>query len=345
MQIVSTIASGPTQALLATIARRGANPTSVMARVGLQSSQLRGDNRVVPLATFTTILEVAAAEQDKTTFGLELGRGFPVEELGPIATLFMSSNNFGDALEKFTRYFPCLQSRTRSALSISNGTARLAYSIGDTTVRFRTQDAIFTLALEYSMIRKLLRRDWQCCHVDFEHSPDEDLDTYRVHFSCPIRFRQRENAISFPASYLNEPIPHSDSFQHARIEQSLGDMMRGNQARLDLIAGLEAWITACLARSVAVDIECAASDFGMSLRTFQRKLEEQGINYLDIRNKVRCQIAKCMLAGTRLSVTGIAYSLGYSETSAFSRGFRHQVGMSPAAYRAVFGAVHSIPPQ
>jgi AraC-like DNA-binding protein len=76
-----------------------------------------------------------------------------------------------------------------------------------------------------------------------------------------------------------------------------------------------------------------AGDFGMSIRSFQRKLADHGINYLDIRNRVRSHIAKCMLVETSIPVTSIALQLGYSETSAFSRGFKTQVGETPAEFR------------
>lgn len=102
---------------------------------------------------------------------------------------------------------------------------------------------------------------------------------------------------------------------------------------LDLVRGVEAWIAASLCRSVPTDIEVAAGDFGMSTRSFQRKLADHGVNYLDVRNRVRADIARCMLLETRTPVTSIALQLGYSETSAFSRGFKSQVGETPAEFR------------
>jgi len=101
----------------------------------------------------------------------------------------------------------------------------------------------------------------------------------------------------------------------------------------DLVRGIEAWIAGSLCRSAATDIEVAAGDFGMSTRSFQRKLADHGVNYLYIRNRVRSHIAKCMLAETSIPVTSIALQLGYSETSAFSRGFKIQVGETPAEFR------------
>jgi AraC-like DNA-binding protein len=88
-----------------------------------------------------------------------------------------------------------------------------------------------------------------------------------------------------------------------------------------------------LCRSAVTDIEVVASDFGMSTRSFQRKLAERDVSYFDIRNRVRAHIAKCMLAETSVPITSIALQLGYSETSAFSRGFKIQIGETPVEFR------------
>jgi AraC-like DNA-binding protein len=330
MQTSATIATTTTEALLATMSRRGEDCASVVAKAGLARSALVGDRApMMPLATFTTILEAVAAERASATVGLDLGEAFPIEALGPIASLFLTSRTVGDALDKFTRYFPSLQSNTRSALSVEDGTARLAYSIVDPTVRFRVQDANFTLAMEYSMLTAVLGHGWRTTCVDFEHLPAEDVELYRTHFACPIRFGRRENAISFPAAYLDVPIMNGDPAANERFERQLVDAMTGAAIRLDLVAGLEAWMIACLMHAASISVEHAASDFGMSLRSFQRKLAESGVSYVEVRNRVRLQVARCMLAETDNSVTAIALHLGYSETSAFSRAFRQQTGASP----------------
>lgn len=335
MQASATIATTTTEALLATFSRRGEDPAGVVAKAGLARQTLVDERApMMPLATFTTILEAAAAEKGCETVGLDLGEAFPMEGLGAIASLLTTAPTVGDALAKFTRCFPSLQSDTRSELSVEDGVARLAYSIVDPTVRFRVQDANFTMAMEYSILVTLLGPGWRMAGVDFEHRPGEDADLYRAHFACPIRFGQRENAISFPASYLDAPIRSADAAANEAIERELAEAMAIAAARLDLVAGLEAWMTACLAHAASIDIACAASDFGMSLRSFQRKLAERGVCYAEVRNRVRLQIARCMLAETAIPITAIALHLGYSETSAFSRGFRQQAGVSPWTYRA-----------
>ncbi|MFS8146223.1 nitrilase-related carbon-nitrogen hydrolase [Rhizobium sp. BR 249] len=52
-----------------------------------------------------------------------------------------------------------------------------------------------------------------------------------------------------------------------------------------------------------------------------------------IRTRVRTHMAQSMLTHTSMSITEIALYLGYSESSAFSRSFKQQVGTTPASYR------------
>jgi AraC-like DNA-binding protein len=233
----------------------------------------------------------------------------------------------------FTRHFGSIQTNTVCALYVDNGTARLAYSIMDPAVRFRAQDAAFTLAVQYSMLSSLLGTAWRAVGVDFEHLRGSNLPLYQRHFSCPLRFGRSENALLFPAPLLDAPMRDKDENLHRSLEADLANAARRATGRLDLIESVETWITASLSRTAPTDIEIAAADFGMTARTFQRALAHHQVNYLEIRNTVRSHIAKCLLSETALPVTTIALQLGCSETSAFSRGFKLQVGETPIDFR------------
>ena len=53
---------------------------------------------------------------------------------------------------------------------------------------------------------------------------------------------------------------------------------------------------------------------------------------------MRMQRARQMLSQTDMTVTGIAYRLGYTDVASFVRGFRRVTGQSPTAWR---GGRHS----
>ena len=319
--------------LLNAVTKRGVQNAQFVARAGLSRDMLQEDIGTLPLAAFTGVLEVAAYETGNRTLGLELGRMFRFSALGPIARLIQTARTLGAALDQFTRFFATIQTNTRSALCVEDGMARLVYSVTDPAVRFRDQDAAFTLAVEFSMLANLAGQAWDPAAVEFEHGAGADMAAYKEHFRCPLRFGCFENAIVFPARLLDAPLREADERLHAKLEADLAAIIRHQTAETTLVESVAAWITASLCRTVSTDIEIAAGDFGMSARTFQRTLAVHGMNFLGIRNKVRLQIAKCLLSDTDVPVTEIAFQLGYSETSAFSRGFRTFVGQAPQDFR------------
>lgn len=333
MQSSGTIAPQATTLLLDALASKGQEPESVLAMIGLTRASLAESRSSTPLATFTTILEAAARERGDVTFGLKLGRIYNLPALGSIATVFFTSPTLGWALSKFTGYFASLQSNTEARLDVSGDLARLSYSICDPTIRLRKQDADFTIALEYRMLADIVGPKRTIVRVDFEHDCSQDVEPYRSHFRCAVEPRRARNAIYFPAAYLEQALPGADPKANALAEEELRDTESALR-NLDLATAIQAWMGAALARSLDADIEHAAADFGVSPRTFQRRLAETGVNFLDIRNKLRIQIAKRMLVATDIPLTVIALQLGYSEASAFSRNFKAQVGETPVEYRA-----------
>jgi AraC-like DNA-binding protein len=63
---------------------------------------------------------------------------------------------------------------------------------------------------------------------------------------------------------------------------------------------------------------------------FRREVGMTPISYL---NRYRVNQAKQLLGEGEKSVTEIAMSVGFSDSSYFGRVFRRQVGVSPDAYR------------
>lgn len=80
-------------------------------------------------------------------------------------------------------------------------------------------------------------------------------------------------------------------------------------------------------------IDTIAESLGMSRRTLQRSLAEQGLSYSQLLTDVRMRQAAHSLEGTDIPISDIAWALGYAETSNFTRAFRRQIGVSPQAFR------------
>ena len=76
-----------------------------------------------------------------------------------------------------------------------------------------------------------------------------------------------------------------------------------------------------------------ARHLAMSERSIQLKLKEEGLTYQQLLDEVRKEMALSHLQEPYLSTTDIAYLLGFSEPSVFSRAFKKWTGTIPNAYR------------
>ena len=92
------------------------------------------------------------------------------------------------------------------------------------------------------------------------------------------------------------------------------------------------WIESQYAESLGLDdlADHVATSPYHFLRLFRRELGLTPHQYL-IRTRLRHALR--LLTATRLSVTEVAFEVGFSDLSNFSRTFRRHVGMSPEAYR------------
>ena len=76
---------------------------------------------------------------------------------------------------------------------------------------------------------------------------------------------------------------------------------------------------------------------GISDHALQKKLRSHGLNFTDIVKAARHELALHYMNDANLPLTEVAYSLGYSELSSFSRAFRNWTGMNPQRYRRLGG--------
>jgi AraC-like DNA-binding protein len=87
-----------------------------------------------------------------------------------------------------------------------------------------------------------------------------------------------------------------------------------------------------------IDIDGTAQMLGLSARSLQRMLEQEGTPYRQLVEECRCRRALALLREGCGSVAEVAISLGYQEPGNFIRAFRRWTGMSPNAFRKRPGA-------
>ena len=163
-------------------------------------------------------------------------------------------------------------------------------------------------------------------------APQNTSNFQQKKYQGRLRFGASHNRIFMPKSLLSSPLRQSDSHLYEII-------IRAASEELDRFGQLESPLTR-IANAVATNLshgECTlphiSAKLGMSQRAVQRLLEKEGTSFRKLSEEIRRSAAERYLRGTDLPMKEIAYLIGFSELSTFSRAVKSWFGMSPRKFR------------
>jgi AraC-like DNA-binding protein len=85
-------------------------------------------------------------------------------------------------------------------------------------------------------------------------------------------------------------------------------------------------------------VEDVARSLGMSERTLARKLSDEGLNFTEILQQLRRDLAVRYLDDRKLHISKIAWLLGFNEVSSFTHTFKRWTGKTPSQMRTTAAA-------
>src|SRR5262249_39080641 len=97
-------------------------------------------------------------------------------------------------------------------------------------------------------------------------------------------------------------------------------------------------IVSRLLRDGYPEVRSVAKLVGLSARTLQRRLSEEGVTYARVVARARCDAAQRMLEDPACKVIEVALDLGYSDQAHFTRAFARWTGLAPGEFRRL-GAI------
>jgi AraC-like DNA-binding protein len=129
------------------------------------------------------------------------------------------------------------------------------------------------------------------------------------------------------------PLIHADTHLNDLLlkycETALADK-RGNMS--ELRTRVENAISSLLPHG-RVLVEDVARSVGMSERTLARKLSDEGLNFTEVLQQLRRDLAVRYLNDRKLHVSKIAWLVGFNEVSAFTHAFKRWTGKTPSEMR------------
>lgn len=316
------------------ISKHGGDADRVFGEAGIDSKCIGNPVAGVSLHSFCNLFESASRNTRHDNFGLWFGNQFQPNDLGLWGYAAISSPTLGNALDNLVDLFHYHQQCSMMRLTRhSESMLQLEYQVRDPEILERRQDAELSLGMFLNVFRQCNGPQWVPEEVHFEHPRPENSREHEKAFGAPVFFSQQVNAIVFKSDLMTQSMPDRDlklmSLMRFCLEslhpdtafaQSLIDRIR-NIIRVNLPNGYPS-------------LEQIAEEVYMSTSTIQRNLAWEGMSYSDLVEETRKNLADMYFKQRNLSLTEIAYLLGYSELSAFSRAFRRWTGFSPREFRS-----------
>jgi AraC-like DNA-binding protein len=161
--------------------------------------------------------------------------------------------------------------------------------------------------------------------------PSPGFDALRtLRERLPYKFDCDSNAVIFDRSVGDIAVPSAD----ADLKELLEETMDRHLAALGQAASFEQGVLTLLRGMMNGNMPTLASlskRSGMSTRTLQRRLAEASTSFQQLLRQVLQEASDEYLAKGTMSHGEIAFLLGYSEESAFSRAYRSWTGHPPGA--------------
>ena len=285
------------------------------------------------LKSFCGLFESASNNTQNDNFGLWFGNQFQPDDLGLWGYAAISSPTLGNALDNLIDLFRYHQQCSMLRLTASNTNSyQLEYQVRDPNIVQRRQDAELSLGMFFNLIRECMGKDWNPEEVYFEHPKPENSKEHEKAFDAQVFFNQKFNAIVFDPAILETSMPKADLKLMAVTRACLESLHTNTPMNQNLTDKIRNLIRIKLSDGYP-SLESIAESLYMSTSAIQRNLAWEGLSYTELVEEVRKSLAEMYFKQRNLSLSEIAYLLGYSELSAFSRAFRRWTGHSPRDFR------------
>ena len=278
------------------------------------------------------IMEIETATQ-MPAVGLQIGEAFDWDYIPYIKTYIISVSNLREAFHAACHARNLVTPFLVLGLEEDDNDALLTLQ---TDVELSYEDERHYVEMVFSTLKtifsRLLRKNFPMQSLHFCHSEHELLKYYEDFFGCSIQFTAPRNCMVFKRSILDVPLPGGSPEIHQQAKRML-DLQISDSPLQKGIAPKITQIMKNQTHLLSKNLESVAAILHMSIRTLQRRLDEEGVSFLALKDQIRYKLSRSALLSSEMSIEAISEELGYSDRHSFARAFKRWSGISPSAFR------------
>lgn len=301
----------------------------------LDNQVLENRTKRIPGEVLQKILRFVIPKSGDPLFGLHTAQYISPSSYSVLGYIVMNAANIGEAMGKINQYEKLVGDMGVTTIRQAENCTEIQWNChySDPLVRSHLIDNVLASWVTYT--RWLAESDKAPKLVMIEHAaPDkiEQTKAYEQLFACEVRFNQAYSAILIDDKTLSTPLKHADRMLLKTLEQHASQQL----SDLDDSPSFGERVRHTLAFLLPKELprkEQVANYLNVSERTLQRRLQQEGTNFQQILDTLRCQLVQQYLQNPELSNEDIAEQLGFQELRSFHRFFKRTMAMTPGQYK------------
>lgn len=325
-------------ALLAHSLRKeyGIDPEPIFLQVGLPLTPPESPQLRYPLAKIRELWDLSREASGDDAIGLKTGQYAKPMHFYAFGYSWLASSSLLGAMQRLTRY---IQLMSTASVEISLTETRDSYAL--TTVFPDASNSPPKEGIDCGMTAVLAlcdvvaEKEIRPLRVELTCPATVHPEAYRDALRAPIQFNAEIGTFHFDKEVLRAPLPHgtpdvakaTDRIAEQYIE-TLDPRKVASQVRQLLVS---------LLPSGRADQDLVSSRLNRSTSTLQRQLKGEDTSYRVVLESTQRRLAETYLRDKKHSHAQIAYLLGFSDQSNFSRAFKRWTSLSPRKFQETSG--------
>lgn len=314
----------------------GIDTPTLLADCGLDPAILTSDEGRINGEHFQAFIHRLCEQTGNPILGLETGDFVQPGSYSVLGYITMSCATLGEAVMRITPFEKLVGDMGTTRILQEGDYLRLVWTCNyeDPLIRPQMVDNVFASWINYA---RWLGDQPEAGPAEVElqrPSPGTDYEAaYQHRWHCPVRFGAQRDSVRLHRDLLTLPLRQPDPLLRKTLEAHALSQLAALESDTDLTSRVKYAIQQQLMHGITRQ-DMVAEQLGMTSRTLQRKLSQEGAAYQQLLDEVRQQMAEDYLQNSELGIPEIALRLGYSETTWFHRKFKAVAGKTPGEFRA-----------
>jgi AraC-like DNA-binding protein len=312
---------------------RNIDPTPLLERLHLTEPAVNTDEIRVSAAAQARFLESAAEALQDPALGLHLAMELNPREVGVLFYVTSAGKDLGEAIVLFARYCRIVNEAIRVQLTQRDTDLVVEIHLVGVT-RFRaTQNAEFGIAAIVKSLRVITGRNVHPAGITLVHMRNANGPEFERFCGCPVEFGGSSDQLVFSRQSLATPLITEDVHLLDVLRPICDEAAKQRETAPGSLRALVENEAQKLLPHGKAQRHNVAKRLAMSTRTLARKLASEGTNFEDVIDELRRSLALQYIKTPSLSLSQMAWLLGYEGSTSFNHAFRRWTGAPPSAAR------------